>query len=124
MSILVSLEWPVGLSLDYAASVESCLSSGSSLENPSRLCCDGKIMCVCVWGAETWLCHVARPQAAALEMPPITDFRTACPDLKTLKSHCTWPPQCQIMGRNNAESDAGFWQTLGVFVCLCVCFVL
>lgn len=34
MSILVSSEWPVGLSLDYAASMESCLSSGSRLEKP------------------------------------------------------------------------------------------
>lgn len=36
MSILVSSEWPVGFSLDYAASVESCLSSGSSLEKPQQ----------------------------------------------------------------------------------------
>lgn len=36
MSILVSSEWPVGLTQDYAASMESCLSPGSSLEKPQQ----------------------------------------------------------------------------------------
>lgn len=62
MSILVSLEWPVGLSLDYAASVESCLSSGFQ---PGKAPAGSVVMekscvCVCMGGR-----NLAMPRGSA-----------------------------------------------------------
>lgn len=116
MSILVSSEWPAGLSgLGCLCGIVSEL--GSSLESPRGSVVMETILCVCLYmaPAETWVPHVAQPQAAALEMPTPVEFRDCPPDLQTPKPFCAWPLQGHITGRNNVECNAGFRQTFGVF---------